>query len=63
MLDTRVFSFRVFTNENGVDIIVWRLVPGDGNARPNIGKKVKGPPEGQVEGNMSLSDCPTVISI
>jgi hypothetical protein len=62
VLDTRVLSFRVFTNENGVDIVVWCFVAGDGNAWPNVGEKVKGPSEGQVEGNVSLPNCFAAIS-
>jgi hypothetical protein len=58
MLNTRVLSFRVFTDENGVYIIIWCLVPGNGDAWPNVGKKVKSPSESQIEGNMTLSDCP-----
>ena len=58
MLDTRILSFRVFTNQNGVDIIVRCLVPGDGNTWPNVGEKVESPPKGQVEGNVTLSDFP-----
>ena len=63
MLDTGVFSLRVFTDENGVDIIVWCLVAGDGNTWPNVGEKVERPSEGQVEGNVTLSNCPTTVSI
>ena len=58
MLNTRVLSFRVFTDENGIDIIIWCLVPRDGNAWPNVGEKVESPSEGQIEGNVTLSNCP-----
>ena len=58
MLDTRVFSLRVFTDKNGVYIIVWCLVPGNGDAWPNVGKKVKSSSESQVEGDVTLSNCP-----
>ena len=63
MLDTRILSLRVFTNQNSVDIIVWRLVPRDGNAWPNVGEKVESSPKGQVEGNVALSDFPGILSI
>ena len=62
MLDTRVLSFRVFADENGVDIIIRCFVPGDGNTWPNVGEKVESPSEGQVEGNVTLSDCPARIN-
>ena len=48
VLNTGVLSFRVFTYENCVDIIVWRLVAGDGNTWSNVGEKVESPSEGQV---------------
>ena len=63
MLNTRVLSFRVFTDENGIDIVIRRLVPGDGNAWPNVGEKVEGPSEGQVEGDVTLSDYPITVSV
>ena len=62
VLDTGVLSFRVFTNEHGVDIIIWRLVTGDRNTWPNVGEKVESPSEGQVERNVALSNCPTAIN-
>lgn len=63
MLDTRVLSLCVFTDENRVDIVVWSFVSGNGNARPNVGEKVESPPECQIEGNMTLSNCPRKINI
>lgn len=46
VFNTRVLSFCVFTDENGVDIIVWRLVSGNGDTWPDVGEKVEGPSEG-----------------
>jgi len=57
VLDARILSFRVFTNKDGIDIIIWRLVSGNGNAWTNVGEKVESPSEGQVEGNVTLSNC------
>ena len=57
VLDARILSFRVFTNENGIDIIIWCLVSGNGNAWANVGEKIESPSEGQVEGNVTLSNC------
>jgi hypothetical protein len=63
VLNTRIFSFRIFTNENGVDVIVRCLVPRDRNARANVGEKVESPSKSQIERNMTLSDFPATISI
>jgi len=46
VLNTRILSFRVFTNENGVDVVIWRLVSGNGNAWPDVGEEVESPSEG-----------------
>lgn len=57
VLNARVLSLCVFADKNGVDVVIWRLVSWNGNAWPNVGKKVESPPEGQVERNVTLSDC------
>lgn len=38
VLDARVFTLRIFANENSVDIVVWRFETLDGRARAYIGK-------------------------
>lgn len=48
MLDTRVLSFCIFTNQNGVDIIVWCLEALDGHAWSDVREQVEGPPQSQV---------------
>jgi len=62
VLNARVLSFCVFADENGVDIIIWCLVSGDGYTWPDVGEKVESPSEGQIKGNVTLSDCPATIS-
>lgn len=57
VLDTRILSLGVLTNEHRVDIIIRRLEALDGDARSNIGEQVEGSAEGQVERDMSLADC------
>ena len=42
MLNTRVFTLRIFTNQDGVDVVIRSLVALDGNAWADIGEKVKG---------------------
>jgi hypothetical protein len=39
VLDTRVLSLGVLTNENSVDVIVSSLVSLDGNTRSDVGEK------------------------
>lgn len=56
VLDTRVFSLSVFTDEDGVDIVVWSLEALDGDARTNVGKQVEGTTKRQVQRNVALAD-------
>lgn len=56
MLNTRVFSLSVFTDEDGVDIVVWSLEALDGDARTNVGKQVEGTTKRQVQRNVALAD-------
>ena len=57
MLDTGVLALGVLADENGVDVVVGGLEALDGDAGTNVGKKVEGPAEGQVQGNVALSNC------
>lgn len=56
MLNTGVFALGVFTNENGVDVVVGGFVTGNGFAGPDIGEGVEGAAEGEVERDMAFSD-------
>lgn len=56
VLNTGVFSLSVLTDENGIDVVVWGLVALDGLARTDVGEKVEGTTESQVEGDVTLSD-------
>lgn len=56
MFNTGILSLGVFTNKNSVNIIVWGLETLDRNTWPDVSKEVEGSTEGQVQGNMSLSD-------
>jgi hypothetical protein len=57
MFDTRILSFRIFTNENRIDVIVRCLVSLDRYAWPDVGEEVERSPKSQIEGNVTLSDC------
>ncbi len=56
VLDTTVLSLSVLSDENGVYVVVWGLVAGDGNTWSNVGEERKGSTEGQVEGDVTLAD-------
>ena len=56
VLDARVFSLGVFSNQDGVDVIVGRLVASDGSAWSDVGEEVEGTAQRQVEGDVTLAD-------
>jgi hypothetical protein len=56
VLNARVFSLGVLTDENGVDTIVGGLVAMDGLARTEVGEEVEGTTESQVEGDVTLAN-------
>lgn len=56
MLDTRVLSLSVFSDQNSVDIVVSSLVALDGDTWSNIGEEGECSTEGQVERDVSFSD-------
>jgi hypothetical protein len=57
VLDTRVFSLGVLTDEDGVDVVVRRLETLDGNARADVGEEGEGSSEGEVERDVAFADC------
>lgn len=56
VLDTRVFTLSIFTNEDSVNIVIRRLVALYRNARPDIGKQVERSTKCQIKGDVTLSD-------
>ena len=56
MLDTRVLSFRVFTDQHRVHVVVRGFVSLDRHARSYVSEEVERSTEGQVEGDVALSD-------
>ena len=56
VFDARVLSLRVLTNKDGIDIVIWRLEALDGHARTDVGEQVESSTEGQVKGDVALSD-------
>lgn len=57
VLDTRVLSLCVLTNEHSVDVVVGSLKSLDRGTRAHIRKEVECSAESQVERNVALSDC------
>lgn len=58
VLNTRVLSLGVFTDQNGVDIVVGSLVTLDGDTWTDVGEKGEGSSQSQVKGNVTFSDYP-----
>ena len=56
VLDTRVLSLGVLTDENNVDIVVWGLVSSDGLAWTKVCEEVEGTAKSKIEGDVTLSD-------
>jgi len=63
MFNTRVLSLRVFTNKDGVDVIIRRLETLDRDARTDVGEEVESSSESQVQGNMTFTNYNLVFSM
>jgi hypothetical protein len=57
VLNTRIFTLRVFTNEDRVHVVVGSFEAFNRHTRSDIGKEIEGPSKGQVQGHMSLANC------
>jgi hypothetical protein len=57
VLDTRVLSLGVLTDEDGVDVVIRRLETLDGHARADVGEEGEGSSEGEVERDVALANC------
>lgn len=55
MFDPTVFSFGVFTDKDGVDIVIGGFVAGDRNAGTNISKEIECAAKSEVERDMAFS--------
>ena len=62
VLNARVFTLGVFTDQDGVDIVVGGLVTSDRSAGADVGEEVEGTAEGKVEGDVTLSNGSLIIS-
>jgi hypothetical protein len=56
VLNARVLSLGVLTDENGVDVVVGGLEARDRTAGTDVGEEVESPTESQVERDVTLSD-------
>jgi hypothetical protein len=56
VLDTGVFALSVFSDEDGVDIIVGRFIALDGFAWTNVGEEVERSSKCEIEGDVALAD-------
>ena len=55
MFDPTVFSFCVFADKDGVDVIIGGFVAGDRDAGTDVGKEVECTAKSEVERNMAFS--------
>lgn len=55
MLDARVFTFGIFTNQDCVNIVIRGFVTGDGFAWSDVGEEVEGTAKSKIEGNVTFS--------
>jgi hypothetical protein len=56
VLDTRVFTLGVLTDEDSVDVVVWGLVTSDRSAWSDVGEEVESSAESQVERDVTLTN-------
>lgn len=56
MLDTRILSLRVLPDKDGVYIVVGGFEALDRCAGTDVGEEVESSAEGQIQGNVSLSN-------
>lgn len=56
VLDTRIFTLGVLTDQDSVDVVVWSLVSGNGAARTKVSEEVEGAAKSKVERNVSLAN-------
>lgn len=61
VLNARVFTLGVLSDQDGVDVVVGGLVASDGSARTQVGKEVEGSSEGKVKGDVTLADGSLMI--
>jgi hypothetical protein len=56
VFNTRVFTFGVLTDKNGVNVLIRSLVTNNRTAGTNVGIKVEGTTKSQVERNVTLAN-------
>ena len=56
MLDARVLALGVFTDKDGVDVVVRRLETGNRHARADVGEEVERAAQREVERDVSFAD-------
>ncbi len=61
VLNTRVFTLGVLTDQHGIDVVVGGLVASDRTAGTQVGEKVEGAAKGKVQGDVALSNGGLVL--
>jgi hypothetical protein len=62
VLDTGVLSLGVLTDDDRVDVVVGGAVTLNGTAGTDVGVEVEGATEGEVERDVTLTDCKERVS-
>lgn len=63
VLNARVFSLGVLSDEDSVDVIVWGFVTSDRSAGTDVGEKVECTTESKVKRDMALSNWRLRLSV
>lgn len=56
MLNARVFTLGVLSDQDGVDVIIGGLVASDGSAGSQVSEEIECSSESKVQGDMSLAN-------
>lgn len=56
MLNARVFTLGVLSDQNGIDVVIGGLVASDGSAGSQVSEEVECSSESKVQGDMSLAN-------
>ena len=56
MFDPTVFSFSIFADKDGVNIVIRGFVASDGHAGTDVGEEIECTAKSEVERDMTLSN-------
>lgn len=56
VFNSRIFSFRVFANKNGIDVVIGSFEAFDGHTRADVGEEIKSTTQSQIKRDVSLAN-------